>query len=263
MLETKQKKTNYQYLLQTRKFLLVSIGLAAVCAFVALTILFPNVSKVTTLSANIKKEQRKLDNLQKKKDILQNVSSTDLYGKKDKINAILPSTKPLLQLLNQIDRVSSENQVIISEFGLVPGQISTDSAKEKTTKKSPTQNANVDSIETKIVVVGTINRINAFLKEINFIAPLTQITELSLKGINRKDLVEQQTAGESVFEATLTLSTSFFVGKVQADPAKSLPDVKTFTNEQSSELDQFKVGVSSQLPLNPVLNPDGKKDLFQ
>lgn len=262
--DTQKKKQafNYQYFLQTRKFLAITIGLAALSAFVALTILFPNIQKVRDISSKLKTERNKLANLQRKNNTLQNVQTTDLYSKKDAINAILPSSKPLLQLLNQIDRVSSENQVIVSEFGVVPGEISTPSAQAKESAK-PVQgkNPNIDFIETKLVIVGKIDNINAFLKDINDITPITETTELSFKGVNRQDLFGQGD-NSHVFEATLALTSYFFVGKIQTEANQDLPDLSKFTEEEIAQLDQFQIPISSQQPVSTTVEGGGKTNLF-
>lgn len=262
--EKKKQPFNYQYFMQTRRYLAIAIGLASLSAFVGLTILFPNINKARTASANLNTEKSRLANLQRKNSTLQNVQNTDLYNRKDSINAILPSTKPLLQLLSQIDRVSGETGVIVAEFGVIPGEISTPSAQAKTTKPVQGTNPNLDSIETKIVIIGKIDSINNFLRAVNNITPLTETTELSLKAINRQDLVDQQKISDpNVFEATLTLTSYFFIAKIETDPSQDLPDATQFTAEGSEQLDQFQIPVSSQIPVNFTIQGGGKVDLFE
>jgi hypothetical protein len=267
MAETKKKSSiNYQYFLHTRKYLVIAIGLSVASVFVTMTILLPNFNKVRTLLSTVNTEKRKLANLQRKSDTLQNVQSTDLYSKRESINAILPSSKPLLQLLNQIDKVSKENQVIVSEFGVVPGEISTPSAefKETTPPKPKGQNPNLDILETKLNIIGRIDNINSFLRSINTLTPLTETTELSLRGINRQDLVDQNLMTDSsVFEATLTLTSYFFVGDVQTDPTRDLPDLNRFTTEETAQLDEFQIPVSSLVPVDFNVEGGGKENLFQ
>ncbi|MEO8581870.1 MAG: hypothetical protein ABI425_04850 [Patescibacteria group bacterium] len=265
MPEAKKKPPiNYQYILQTRRMLVIAFGLAGVTLFVGMAILIPNLTKARTAYANLNAEKGRLANLERKNSILQNVQNTDLYSKKSDINAILPSSKPLLQLLNQIDRVSAETGVIISEFGVVPGEISTASGELKTIKPPVGANPNLGSIETQIILIGKIENVNSFLKAINNITPLTETTELALKAINRQDLVDQQKLSDPhVFEATLTLTSYFFTGKIQTDPNQDLPDLSKFTNDETAELDQFQVPVSSQIPANPTVGGGGKEDLFQ
>lgn len=260
----KKKQFNFQYLLLTRRNLVIAIALAAVSILIAVLFLIPNLQKVQSISADIKREKAKLTSLNNKNNILQNVQSTKLYEKKDKIQVILPSLKPVLPLLNEIERISTENSIIVSEFGIIPGEISTQSAEAKAPPKAVNQNPNLDSIETKLVVIGKIENINNFLKAINKITPMTETTELGLKGVNRQDLVQDNKLSDSnVFEATLTLKSYFYIGTVQADPAQPIPDQSTYSDEDIAVLDAFQIPISSQIPVNINIQGGGKEDLFQ
>jgi hypothetical protein len=114
------------------------------------------------------------------------------------------------------------------------------------------------------VIIGDIASINSFLKSINRITPLTETTELSLKAVNRQDLLEQQKVNDShVFEATLTLKSHFYVGEVQVNPAQVIPDRAQYSDQDISILDSYQIPVSSQIPTNFTIQGGGKTDLFQ
>lgn len=264
--EKKKQSINWQYLLQTRKNLAIAIGLGAMSVFLGVIMLIPNLQKVQAKMSEISQERAKLKSLTNKNETLQNVQATKLYEKKNQINVILPSLKPVLPLLNEIERISGENKVIVSEFGLIPGEISTASATPDPNNPPPQKalaNPNLDSIETKLIIIGQIESINSFLKAINRITPLTETTELSLKAVNRQDLVEQQKLTQSnVFEATLTLKSHFFVGVVQVNPSQVIPDRAQYSDQDMVILDTYQIPVSSQLPVDFTIKGGGKDDLF-
>lgn len=266
--QKKKNSINYTYLLHTRRQLLIAIGFALTSVMVGIFFLFPNVTKLQDAYSQLKKEEKKLEQLETKRDLLQRIDSTDLYAKKDQVNAILPSLKPVLPLLKEIERVSGETGIIISEASIVPGQISTSSAevKRSSSKALATLDKDMDVIETKLVLIGRVENINAFLQGINKITPLTETTELTLKAANRQNVVPGQETKEEdkgVFEATLTLTSYFYLGRPQAKVDQALPTAGDLDDATVAQLDTFNIPPQSAIPANLTIQGGGKEDLFQ
>lgn len=268
--EPKKKKNelNFQYLLHTRRQLLIAIAFAISSVAIGILLLFPTVTKIQDTLSQVDREERKLKNFQTKNDLLERVEATDLYTKKDQINAILPSIKPVLSLLKEIERVSGETGVIISEFGIIPGQISTSSAEVKRSSSQvlATLSKDMDVVETKLVLIGRVDSINQFLKGVNQITPLTETTELTLKAANRQGVIPGQPVPESdkgVFEASLTLTSYFFLGQPQAKVDQALPTAGDLDDETVSQLDTFIIPVQSAIPVDLSVQGGGKENLFE
>jgi len=264
MPETPKKKAgfNVQHFLRARRYLAISIGISLVCIVIFFSAIFPRVQGIQTKRQTVQKEQKKLESNQQKLQILENVESIDVYAQKDRINALLPSEKPLLPLLRRLETLSGESNVIVTEFGLSPGQISSGSAQAKQSSKNENVVKNTQSVETKLTVLGKIGDINAFLRALNTVSPITSVSALSLKKINTRSN-EQVADNTPVFEVTLTLQTFYFLGKVESKASQQLPSIDEIGEEVIAKIQSYTIPtVSQQVPIGPVIG-GGKQDLFE
>lgn len=263
--DKKKKQFNYRYFLQTRQYLVVTLALAGISLLLGILFLFPGVGKFQELRSEQAKETSALNTLVNKRQTLENVESTNLYSLKDRINTILPSNKPVLPLVREIERVSGETGVIISEFGVAPGEISTVSAEQKaqssSTRPRLIQNKDYDGIQTELVLIGKIDSINAFLKGLNQITPLTQTTQLALKSANQKLASGSAEPVNNVFEASLTLTSYFFLGQ-PITAGQTLPSDVKFDPQIEAQISNFRFPVASD-GQQLQIEDGGKENLFQ
>lgn len=270
--DPKKKSTvSLDYFFRTRRFLGITIVLSGITMVVFFTLLFPRVQSIQSTQQSLAKEREILADNQKKLAILQNVESIDVFAQKDRINSLLPSNKPILPLLRRLETLSRQTNVIVSEFGLSPGEISTQSGQVNASSRSSssssrsTPTTNTQSVETKLVVSGKIGDVNTFLRGLNKISPLTSVSALSLKRTNIRSGASTTTDvfEEAVFEVTLTLQTFYFSGKATSKASASLPDIQEIGQDVINQIESYTPPEMIQAVQAVPVDGGGKENLFE
>lgn len=239
------KKKNHQptleYFLRTRKYLVIAIafGLGAVSFFFVL--MFPRVQSIQERRSELNREAKKLSVLEAKNELLANIEGTDLFADREQIHTILPSYKPLLPVIQRLEKISQENQVIVSGLTINPGIISTESADTKV-KSSQAKDEELSSLTFQITVVGDIVNINRFLEAIDQLTPITDVSAITLAAATRRGATASESANDArVYETKLELLTYYYIGQPQIQPQAALPDVASITRSMRAEIDNFRI----------------------
>jgi Tfp pilus assembly protein PilO len=170
-------------------------------------------------------EQQKIDQLNKKAQELEQLKFSPEFAQADVINKVLPSHKPLLELLNNLNSVAGETAVSITEFEINPGEIATDStqiAQQAAAKKQPTD---YDRLDLKLTIIGELDQIRRFMDLIERVSPLTTITNLT---VDRKVEGGQLT---NTTRADLALSTYFYTKSIASTLSSPLPEISAQERE--------------------------------
>lgn len=182
------------------------------------------------------------DQLVAKQQQLAALPQTALFQQQDLINRVLPSQKPVFQLVNSVLAVASDNQVRVIGYQLSPGEVSVDEeiATEDTLSKQPRREqvnrgaTGVEEFKITVSIEGSQRNTNQFVDALNQTLPLISLTELEIDTLGDDDQNEVRTTA-------LELSTFFFTGSVTSTLGQDLPRVPAEQLEVMTELSRFQV----------------------
>lgn len=263
--QKKNQSVNVKLFLATRKYLLGAV-LVGVC--ICLLFFMVDFPKIQSLQQNIQvlnDEQAKLDRLQEKDTFLTNIQSVDLYAQRESIQAVLPSSKPVLPIIHRYEQAARESGIIVSEFEFKPGEIATQSADLRRQSTAAKQKI-VEILDVDLKLVGEINNINTFLSRLEKVAPLSDFDSIRLTQVSRRGVVPGQPADTiKVFEVEITFSTYYYVATPQARLEQKLPDISVLSQQVLGELQGFQISTSDNenLPQNVPGQSGGKPNLFE
>lgn len=247
-----------------RQFFYLALFLVLVSVVVILLVFWPQVQAIFGMIAKIKAEQKINISLEKKEIQLANLSSSAELIKIDQVNQILPAKKPLVEMLSAVNLVAAETRVVITGIELSPGKLAT--ASGSTSAPAPASSTqkgrDYGTIEVALVVSGSLNQINQFLSQVEKIAPMTTVTNMSLNKISKPRTLDASLSANLVsenFEAKLTLVSYFFTKSVNASLEAALPELSAKENQLLTSLQDFRdPNQNRQLQLQP----SSKTDLF-
>jgi len=254
------QQNNIKYFYNTRRFLVWTGFLSLLSVGIILLSIVPQVNSTTNLYNEMLKENKRLAQLRVKVAQLDDASNSTILVNSDKINSTLPSKKPLLELLSGINGIGNKTQVSFNDISLTPGEISTKSAESATTKKKKESNVaakKYEVLDLDVTVTGKIQNINQFLKEVEILAPFTNVTAMTLneKTSNNQDL----SFSDTVFEAKLTITTYFFNRAITATIDSSLPEL---TAAQQSVINGIQNFTYTTLEAQNEIKGGGLENLF-
>ena len=265
MEDSKNKKpTNLKYLVTTRRYLFVAIGVCVGSLLIFFTIIFPKIQDIQLHRTQMEKEQKALDQLNQKSDLLANASGLSAFQEKNRVNTVLPSVKPLLPVIHQLEAISGESGVIVSSLSLSPGEISTESAELKKKSSQAQQSTEMDTLTIEMIINGSVDQINKFVSLVNTMSPITDLSTLSL---SRSQSVIFQTDADAPqeprFEARLILASYFLTSQFQPQFGQILPDLSQFDETVLAKIKQFPVYQTSTTTPTILPNNIGKENLFE
>jgi len=249
---------NPRYLIDSRRYQLLSVVAATVVVLLLLLGIMPQVQAALDLSSKQTAETKKLDALPRKAQELENLSSSPVAQQIQTVEKVLPSSKPLLELLTSLNLAARESQVNISALSLSPGSIATDSASVATTSKSKTvkkSKGTTDTLSVDLIIGGQLNDVNRFFETVERRAPLSTISSMSLTKKNQGIVGSQVDS----FEAELTITSYFFVQSVNSAVETALPPV---TSEQQALLEDLATFVLATDAQQREIQGGGLNDLF-
>jgi len=199
----------------------LAFGLTSI---VLIILTYFQISAVFETRKKMEVTQKKVDQLDKKVAEIESLKLTPEYAQAKKMNDILPSHKPLLELLNNLNAVASQTNVSITEFKINPGEIVTEGQTETKTQVKKRKNADYDLLDLELSITGSLDQVKEFMNLIERVAPITTITNLT---IDRK--TDDLNNDKQLTRADLTLNTYYYTKTVSATLSSALP---TITKEE-------------------------------
>lgn len=243
-----KEEFNYRLIWNTRKELVLAI-LCFVFAFVILTmVILPQIEPVKDVFADLEKTNQELNKFQTKVDELTNITVDSEFDKMTEIDTVLPSYKPLLELLNNLNSAAVQSQTIIENFSLSPGEIATDSTLVARTRRKQFY----DELPVEFSVSGTLANVQNFMTLIEQITPISTITNISLN----------QEVGEDnsvATEASLKLITFYFTQPITVTLTEPLPPIE---DEDLIVLAEIKKLIPSNLATQQEVIKSDRGNLF-
>ena len=171
-----------------RRYLLLSVLAWISCGLIGMFVLFPQVDFLFSIQDTIASQENKLEDLQNKVQFLESFDILQFRDQNAKANNVLPSVKPFLQLLHSLGSLAEEQEVVISGLDWRVGLVSSESGDpvEQTQTTTPTARTpasssdRLEELTFTVNLLGTAQNINSFLIEINRIAPIVDVTGISL-----------------------------------------------------------------------------------
>lgn len=253
MATAKKSEFNYKIIWITRRKLVYTVAMAALGLGLIAFAIYPQIQESLDLQAKYSKEHPKFEKLQAKLADLRSIESTTEYAQADIVNAALPSRKPLLEFLTSLNSIAVANNIVVGNFELNPGQISTESA--DTNARAPQAAGAVDMLELELEIEGSFDELQQFLLDIEKISPFTTITKLSLgQGASAADR-----GTDRAIKASLSTSTYFFTQSIKATVDAPLPKLTAMDRNVLTALTQFQ---NYDLPVQTEVVGGGVEDPF-
>ena len=220
LLESKNE-ANLKLFFNTRQKIILAMALiwgALAMIFLAIK---PQIVYLFELNDNLEAERQTLAALKRKVQELDQIEFSQQFERKDKVDEVLPSNKPLLELLFNLNQAMIQTKASVTELKISPGKIG-EEADEPT--KSPAEKEEVSvrslsSLSMDLTIKGEADRVDEFIELIEKIAPFTSIVELKLNSRSDPDS-DKKTA-----TAELVLNTYYYTGSISTSIEAQLPSV--------------------------------------
>jgi hypothetical protein len=256
------RKLNRRYLMITRRYATFGAGLLAASLLIGFFVMVPQLNSSYQLWGEARSAQKSITELQQKVAQLVALPESVLLSQEGAINAVLPSHKPLLELLNSFSQVAQQTNVSFSDVSLSPGRIATDSASlagAKSRSSSSRKLTDFDQIDLELSIAGRLVDVQQFLEKIETVAPVTSVTRMSLNEKQARAVEGEEGELEELFEAQLVTTTYFFTKSVTAAISAPVPELSAAQNKVLQEVGLFTVPVVTS---QTQIRGGGQEDLF-
>ncbi len=250
-------KIDFTYLLQTRRELMMGVAMLLVSAVLLFVAIIPQVRQAFSTYGSLRASQEDTKDLARKVSQLQQISSTPVVRRAEDVNRLLPSTKPLLELLGGLQVAASESQVSFEDVLLQPGLVATEGADIAAAVQQNTPRGTAyDTLDLELTVAGDLEDINRFFRAVERLAPFTSVTRMSLV-----ETIDRGAGGQVVriFSADMVISSYFFIKPITATLGAPLPAISQQQQALLEELDSYTFPDFENSEVN---RQGGLEDLF-
>lgn len=215
-MKSKHLQHTWQEIWVTRRLLLVSVAIG-LCT---LGVLFAGYSvwgQVQTTRQARSQAEAELEKTRKRAEVLLEIGDDD-RNRFNRAGLALPLFKEPLLVLRNLERVSADTQVQLGEIKINPGLVSTDSAStgsntEEASTRSRTPAARTPSrvrdLQFEVEITGQFSNIAQAVEAIENLAPLMEVTELSLDPKTRIESGGSTDVTDYEYIATVQLRTFY------------------------------------------------------
>ncbi|MBT4124418.1 MAG: hypothetical protein HN981_01410 [Candidatus Pacebacteria bacterium] len=225
---------NFSLIMSTRKKLVTAISLG-ITSFILLILTYTQITAIFETRRKIEITQKKVDQLNAKTTELQQLKFTPEYAQASRMSEVLPSYKPLLELLNNLNSVANKTNVSITEFQINPGEIITEEEGKTKVLVKKKQSAEYDQLNLELSILGELNQVKEFMNLIERVSPLTTITSLT---IDRKT-TSFTTEDQQLTRADLFLNTYYYTKPISSTLSSALPDITVEEKDIFQEILDF------------------------
>jgi Tfp pilus assembly protein PilO len=238
-----KNQINWRSLTTNRKYMLFSIGAILISILIIFYGIIPQIATAKNLYQQAEKKKQKLSALQQKAADLESIEAREAFSSKEIVDKILPSRKPLIELLTALNTVATTNNIKFVNFSLTPGEISSksaeflDSAKLSTGKKGNSRKkSDYQNLQVELTIEGEFKEVQNFFADIERVAPLTTIASIALN-IKSQGNIEDT----DLVEADLLLNGHFFTKALSVALESPLPDIGARDLEIVDEITTYTI----------------------
>lgn len=205
---------NWKLFWNTRKEMVLAVLFFILSLMILIIGILQQIGPIQKDLKELADKQTELAKFNEKSEQLKQLAADPNFNQSSSIDKVLPSHKPLLEILSNLNSVAYSSEVVIKNFSLNPGEIATDTTKIKKT----TSNQKYDYLDLDFSVSGQLWKIQKFLTLIEQVTPISTITNIS---INRN--IDQDRNAQA--QADLVLRTFFFTQPIKTTIASPLPAI--------------------------------------
>lgn len=213
MIENKSE-LNWRLFWNTRKELVLGVLFTIISLMMLFIGIIRQISPIQADLTKLKDREKELAKFGEKAEQLKQLAVDPSFNQSSDIDKVLPSHKPLLEVLSNLNGVANSTEVIIKNFSLNPGEIATDTTK---VKKS-TSDQKYNFLDLDFSVSGPLWKIQEFLSLIEKVTPISTITSISIS----RNIDEDKNAQA---QADLVLRTFYFTQPIRTTITSPLPDI--------------------------------------
>ncbi len=234
---------NFQLFLQNRKYLVITVILVWLSFGLGFFVIRSQVKSSLKRYTELNKKRAHLKKLEQKLTELKQIRLSKEFKEKDKVDEVLPSHKPLLELLANLNMAAKKNEISFTNFEISPGKVASPGAKVEP-EMQPT-NKDYQSLELELSISGKEPDVEKFLEIVERIAPLTTITELSIgsqqyEENSNKAEDDDSSEGSTISNAEMIMSSYYYTQSVNVTLSKKLPSVGEKEIEVFNSIQKFR-----------------------
>lgn len=235
-------------LIYLKKFFVPVLAISIIVSC-SVTVVFPRINLILSIRKKTKTQENDIKKLTEKINQLKTLSEAELISDSQMLMEYFPEENDIFKSILVIRQLTNENNVIINEFAVSPGLISSNSA---STKESGPKNSS--SIEMEIS--GSLDDQKAFLKKMENTFPLMGIegVEISSSFIGTES---------SRLNSTGSMTVLVFFGPVDKKKLgyfNALPEISASSEKIINEIKNFEKIIPPEFSGPPVLV--GRDSLF-
>lgn len=213
MIERK-KEFNWRLFWNTRQEYVLAILLFVLSFMILMIGTFSQIGPIRDSLQTLKSKQAEVAKFESKANQLNELANDKEFKKSSEIDMVLPSHKPLLEILTNLNNVANTTEVVVKNFSLNPGAIASDSTQVKKTVSTEKYNY----LDLDFSVTGPLWKVQNFMTLIEQTTPISTITSISLN----RNIAEDKNAEA---QATLILRTFYFTQPIKTTITSPLPEI--------------------------------------
>ena len=245
----KKEEFNFKLFWNTRQELVLAILFFLIAAMILFGGALKQITPIKESLNDLESKDRELNRFRQKALQLEETAIDPEFAKISEIDQVLPSHKPLLELLSNLNSVANETEVAIDNFSLSPGKIASDTTQ---VKKNTSQEQKYDALFLNFSVSGALGRVQRFMDLIEQTTPISTITSISLsRQINDDSLAETK--------ANLELKIFYFTQPIKTTIASPLPEISVRNKTILAEIQEL---IPNNLPTQDEIITGNRGNLF-
>ena len=212
----KKKEFNWKLFWNTRQEYVLAMLFFVLSFMILMVGTLSQIGPIREGLTELKDKQTEVARYESKANQLTELAEDEEFQKSSEIDKVLPSHKPLLEILTNLNNVANTTEVVIKNFSLNPGAIASDSTQVKKTVSTEKYNY----LDLDFSVTGPLWKVQNFMTLIEQTTPISTITSISLN----RNIAEDKNAEA---QATLILRTFYFTQPIKTTITSPLPEINT------------------------------------
>jgi hypothetical protein len=234
MQKNNQPDINFKLFITNRKKLLLAIAMIWGGAVLAFFVGRPEFQQIFKSYDQLEQTRDKLEKLEKKNTDLKQMGASRHFKNKEKVDEVLPSHKPLLELLTNLHQAAKKSEVAVKELALEPGAVASSSADRQpqlTDEKSKDLALGYSKLEIELTASGDRPSIDQFTSLVERIVPFSTITEMTIATQHQGSRAEARQADEkeqaetTYAEARMLITTYYYTRSIKTSLSSPMPSI--------------------------------------
>lgn len=228
------------------------------------SVVIPQFQDIQYLYSRLETERLTASQLKNKLQFLEAFDINGFQAQNDRLDVMLPSTKPFLPLLFSLKELAKQQDVVFSGLDWSIGLVASDSAAPTapptaglTTKgAAPVVNESLQKMNLVLKVLGTTEKLNGYFDTMTRITPVVEIDDVTL--------APKFQIQPGIYEATLKL-TAFYAPLTSLRTAvtgdKPLPKLTEAEQGYVKRLSEY-ITFTEEIDTRPVATPSARANPF-